>query len=303
METKKFETAPNCWINTRIWPCPDNNQKPLLVLLHYWGGSSNTWHKLTASNSPTSLSTIYPTMAIDLRGWGESRDQPESLTQDTVRTYSISAMALDVGSILRKMNSDPSTKDLFNYGFVLVGHSMGAKVALATTDSLGDLLHVLKGFVLLAPAPVTPLVLSHEMSEQQQTAYDSEGSIRAVVANLLAEEGKLDASDVELVVRDSLKGHSSAKKAWPAYGMQEDVSALVQGALRQVSVHQPKLRAIVLYGKNDIVEPEARVMEKVVPFLEANNIRVSRLEGVAKVKHLIPLEGPEVVYEQICLEF
>ncbi|KAJ5917803.1 Alpha/Beta hydrolase protein [Penicillium verhagenii] len=288
--TKQFETGHKCWINTKIWPRPENNRKPLMVLLHYWGGSSETWHRLTAPNSPTSLSNIYPTIAVDLRGWGESRDQPSGLSKTSVRTFSIAAMALDVGSILRQMKADPQTVAYFDHGFVLVGHSMGAKVALATTDALGKIQPRLKGFVLIAPAPVAPLVLPREMSEQQQSAYESEESVRDVIANVLAEKDKLKQSDVELVVRDILRGNPVAKKAWPAYAMEEDISGVVEAALRHFggSFSNPAIRAVVLYGDNDRVEPERRIMKEVIPFLQANGVRIYTAKAILDVKHLIP---------------
>lgn len=300
--SKKFETAPECWINTRIWPCPSKDRKPLLVLLHYWGGSTETWHRLTDPDSPTSLSAIYPTVAIDLRGWGGSSDQPSSI-RNSSQPFPIKSMASDVSLVLRKLESDADTKDMFDHGFVLVGHSMGAKVALTTANDLNQLLPELEGFVLIAPAPVTPMVLPREVVELRQTAYDCETSVRDAMAHDLAQEGMLSPSDADLVVRGSLRGHPLAKKSWPAYAMQEDVSEAVRGALGQVRRQNSPLKAVVIYGGNDPVEPKERVMGEVVPFLEKCGVDIVSACGAENVKHLIPLESPQVVYDQICRGF
>ncbi|KAJ5797623.1 Alpha/Beta hydrolase protein [Penicillium pulvis] len=300
--SKKFETAPECWINTRIWPCSGTDRKPMLVLLHYWGGSTETWHRLTDRDSPTSLSAVYPTVAIDLRGWGESSDQPSSI-ENSFQPFSIKSMASDVSMILQKMRSDADTKDMFDHGFVLVGHSMGAKVALTTANDLNQLLPELKGFVLIAPAPVTPMILPREIIELRQTAYDCEASVRGAMAHDLAQKGMLSPSDADLVVRGSLRGHPLAKKSWPAYAMQEDVSEAVRGALGQVRHGNSPLKAVVIYGENDPVEPQERVMGEVVPFLEKCGVEIVSACGARNVKHLIPLESPEVIYDQICRRF
>ncbi|PIG79910.1 alpha/beta hydrolase [Aspergillus arachidicola] len=272
-----------------------DNQKPLLVFLHYWGGSSSTWHKLTSPDSPTSLSTTYPILALDLRGWGQSTGPFE----ERGTAYSITAMASDVALALEKLKQGGSTKDLFNHGFVFVGHSMGAKVALATLSNHHEnLLRELRGLVLIAPAPPTALSLPPEMKEQQKVAYETKESVRWTVDNVLANPKSLSEKDLELVVHDSLSGNKLAKEAWPTYGMAEDVSGSVRRALSIIG--HAGIRASVLVGELDVVEPRERVEAGVCQFLEENGVRTS-LRVVESVKHLIPLECPEIIYQEISL--
>ena len=40
--------------------------EPALVFLHYWGGTSRTWRKVTAE-----LEGQFKTVAYDARGWGK----------------------------------------------------------------------------------------------------------------------------------------------------------------------------------------------------------------------------------------
>ncbi|GAQ07489.1 hypothetical protein ALT_4810 [Aspergillus lentulus] len=270
-----------------------DHHKPLLVFLHYWGGSSSTWYKLTSPDSPTSLSSEYPIVAIDHRGWGKSTGP----SQDDESAYSISSMANDVALVLQQLTADQDRNDVLKHGFILIGHSMGAKVAMATLTVLPrDLLHCLRGLVLVAPAPPTPLLLPPEMQEQQKAAYESAESVRWSVSHVLANPENLDEKDMEMVVRDSLQGNQLTKRAWPTHGMPEDVSDAVARALE--SMDREKLRVSILVGESDVVEPKDRVDKEVRSFFERSGIQVS-MRSVAGVKHLLPLECPEMLQWEI----
>ena len=78
-----------------------------LVFLHYWGGSSRTWGPVIER-----LSGRHRCVAIDLRGWGRS--------DRTAVDFSLAAQASDVQAVIAKLGLT---------GFVLVGHSMGGKIA------------------------------------------------------------------------------------------------------------------------------------------------------------------------------
>ncbi|KAF7596491.1 hypothetical protein BBP40_001363 [Aspergillus hancockii] len=206
-------------------------------------------------------------------------------------------MASDISLALQQLNTDENTDDLLRHGFILVGHSMGAKVALATLSELpAPLLQELKGLVLVAPAPPTALDLPPKMKEQQKEAYSTAQSVRWTVENVLAEPKNLTEQDIETVIQDSLSGNQLAKIAWPTYGMAEDVSDGVRKAL--ASIQNIGLRASILVGELDVVEPKERVETEVRGFLEANGVQVS-LKVIESVKHLIPLESPEAINEEI----
>ena len=110
---------------------------PALVFIHYWGGSRRTWSEVIAR-----LSNRFRCVAMDLRGWGKSDRHAED--------YSLFAQADDVEGVIAALN----VKD-----FVLVGHSMGGKIAqiLAGRRPGG-----LRAVVLVAPAPPTPLLAPDE---------------------------------------------------------------------------------------------------------------------------------------------
>ncbi|KAL2863201.1 alpha/beta fold hydrolase [Aspergillus lucknowensis] len=274
-----------------------DSSKPLLIFLHYWGGSSLTWYKLTSVGSSSSLTSDYPTASMDLRGWGKSTGPG----QDNGRAYSITTMAGDIASAIVQLYQDADTKTLLDHGFILVGHSMGAKVALAALYTLpAHLLQELKGILLVAPAPPAALVLPPEMKKQQKTAYDSEASVRWILANVLAEGRNLTETDTQNVVRDSLSGNALAKAAWPTYGMAEDVSEDVKHVFQSSPARGVSIHVRVLAGELDIVEPRERVEKEVCQFLRDAGARVS-FRIVPGVKHLIPLESPGDVYEEITI--
>ncbi|KAL4866123.1 hypothetical protein BDV12DRAFT_210668 [Aspergillus spectabilis] len=279
-------------LHARITRPTTNTKKPLLVFLHYWGGSSSTWYKVLAPDSPSSISSHYPTVAVDLRGWGKSTGP----TEDTGRSYSPTTMASDLEILLSSLKNDTENSDLLAHGFVLVGHSMGAKVALASLSVPSeDVLAELKGLVFVAPAPPTALILPQEMKDQQNVAYQSEDSVRWTVTNVLANPEHLNNEDLELVVRDSLSGHNLAKTAWPGYGMEEDITQSVKTALASV----PKgIQARVIVGELDVVEPRERVESEIGRLLKGFGVEVV-VRTVPGVRHLIPLESPDVVAEEI----
>jgi pimeloyl-ACP methyl ester carboxylesterase len=64
---------------------------PALVFLHYYGGSSRTWHHVTSS-----LATRFHTVAIDHRGWGKS-DAPAG-------NYGLTDLAADAEGVIAALN-------------------------------------------------------------------------------------------------------------------------------------------------------------------------------------------------------
>ncbi|OOF94188.1 hypothetical protein ASPCADRAFT_208732, partial [Aspergillus carbonarius ITEM 5010] len=190
MESHTLTISPQTSIHFTITKTSTPNSNPLLIFLHYWGGSSNTWHKQTSPTSPTTVTTTHNTIAIDLRGWGQSTGP--TTTNDlnasaSPKDYSITPMASDLLAVLSHLHTTPSTTALLANGLILVGHSMGAKLSLTVLSTLpSPLLSLIQGLVLLAPAPPTPLLLPEEMATQQKQAYTSEASIRWTVGNVLS---------------------------------------------------------------------------------------------------------------------
>ena len=228
---------------------------PALVFLHYWGGSSRTWRHVVDR-----LVADFRTVTLDQRGWGRS-------TASTTG-YALADLADDAQAVIGAL-------DLERY--ILVGHSMGGKVAqlIASRQPRG-----LVGMALIAPAPPVPLDLPLAVRQDMVRAYDTRESVVATVTQVLAPDG-LDPADLDAAIEDSLVGAPAAKEAWPLSASQEDITS----ALADI-----KVPAIVISGEHDQVDPPDVLKRELLPRLARAQLHV--LPGVG---HLSPYEAPDAV--------
>lgn len=240
---------------TRIHVTQQGSGNLAIVFLHYYGGSSRTWDKIAEK-----LSDRYRIVATDHRGWGDSDAPPDG--------YRIADLADDAQGVIDALG-------LRRY--VLVGHSMGGKVAqlIASRKPSG-----LQGLVLLAPSPPSPMLLSEEQRATLSGAYQSRESVEFVLDNVLTAK-PLDGACREQVVEDSLKGAPQAKTAWPEIAMREDISA----AVKHIDVP-----TIVISGELDQVDRIETLRAELLPRIPHAAMRI--LPGIG---HLSPLEAPTEV--------
>ncbi len=230
--------------------------EPALIFLHYWGGSSRTWQGVVDR-----LGETRRVIVLDQRGWGNS--------VATEGRYDLAAMADDVEAVVHAFG-------LARY--VLVGHSMGGKVAqiVAARRPKG-----LLGLILIAPAPPTPMPVPEEQRTAMLASYGSrEGVLQAL--SVLA-GSPLPRELRERVIEDTLRGVAGAKRAWTENGMIKDISAGCDAVTMPVTV---------VIGDRDQVEHEAALREIFACLLPHTTFRV--LNGVG---HLSPLEAPDAVAE------
>ncbi|MEK6347228.1 MAG: alpha/beta fold hydrolase [Burkholderia sp.] len=245
--------------DTRLHVRDSGTGELALVFLHYWGGSSRTWDGVAGP-----LRARCRTVAIDQRGWGDS-DAPAG-------GYAMADLARDALAVIESLG-------LARY--VLVGHSMGGKVAqqLAAWRPRG-----LAGVVLVAPSPPTPMAVPAEARAAMAAAYDSRESVEQVLDAVLTAT-PLPAAPREQAIADSLRGAPPAKLAWPGAGMLEDIAGEV-GAI-EVPVR-------VIAGERDQVERVEVLQRELLP-----RIPGAGLEVLPAVGHLLPLEAPEALVERI----
>jgi pimeloyl-ACP methyl ester carboxylesterase len=124
------------------------------LLLHGLSSTSHTWDLVAPL-----LSESAHTAALDLRGHGRS-DKPDC-------PYSIDSLADDVLGVLDQLQFEHA---------VLVGHSLGANVALAAAaregDRIGGLIMVDGGIVDLSAAPWQQVQNSHTPPSLDDTSAD-----------------------------------------------------------------------------------------------------------------------------------
>ena len=232
---------------------------PALVFLHYYGGSSRTWAHVTAKLAPR-----FRTIAIDHRGWGKS-DAPAT-------GYGLADLAADAQGLIAALKLQR---------YVLVGHSMGGKVAqlMASRRPAG-----LAGLILVAPAPPPPLIMPAPAREMLAGAYASKEAVEAALDTMLTAR-TLTAQDRAQVIEDSLAGAPAAKAAWPQATSLEDISSEVG------NINVP---TVVLAGAEDRVDPPIRLQVELLTRIPQAIMHV--LPGTG---HLSMLESPDAVAERI----
>lgn len=245
--------------NVQIHVRKAGNGDTALVFLHYYGGSSRTWRYVTEA-----LSSQFQTIATDHRGWGES----DAGNGD----YSIDTLAVDAQGVIDALGLKR---------YVLVGHSMGGKVAqlMASRQPEG-----LIGAVLVAPGSPSPSGIPEEQRKFISHAYDSRESILASCEQVLT--GKtLSENDLEQVVEDSLRGAPAAKIAWPLHAIMEDITAPVAHIAVPV---------LIIAGELDKVDPVDTLKSEVLALIAGASMMT--LPGIG---HLSPLEAPAEVAQAI----
>ncbi|WIY01147.1 alpha/beta hydrolase [Amycolatopsis mongoliensis] len=232
---------------------------PTLVFLHYWGGSARTWD-LVVDRLPDR-----DTLAVDFRGWSRSNTLPGP--------YTLRQLADDTVAVL----TDAGVDD-----YVLVGHSMGGKVAqlVAATRPTG-----LRGIVLVGSGPAKPAAeITAEYRQFLAHAYDTEESTAAARDTVLTAT-TLPARVKAQIGTDSRAGAEAARTEWPLRGIAEDITEHA----RMISVP-----ALVIAGEHDRVEPAEVLRRNLVPYLSGAEFAVIPNSG-----HLIPVEAPDQLVDAI----
>jgi pimeloyl-ACP methyl ester carboxylesterase len=232
---------------------------PALVFLHYWGGSARTWD-LVVDRLPGRN-----TLTVDFRGWSRSNTLPAP--------YTLRQLADDTAAVLAHAGVDD---------YILVGHSMGGKVAqlVAATRPAG-----LRGIVLVGSGPARPAAeITPEYREFLSHAYDTDESIAGARDTVLT-TNDLPAPLKAQIAQDSRAGAEAARTEWPLRGIAEDITEHTS----MISVP-----ALVIAGENDHVEPVDVLRRNLVPYLSGAQFAV-----IPNTGHLIPLEAPDELVNAI----
>ncbi len=221
-----------------------------LVFLHYWGGSARTWRHVVAR-----LKDRARCVSLDLRGWGRS------IAQDG--RYDLNAMAGDVSEVIASMGLTRC---------ILVGHSMGGKVAqIVAAKGAGDIL----GLVLIAPSPPTGMPVPAGTREAMLASYQNAEGVSEALKILCHRD--LTEEDRRQVVEDTLRGAAGAKREWTTTGMLARLDGIS-------GIGIPTLIAVGDCDRVERAEALRRIYGEVLPAAEFRT-----LSGVG---HLSPLEAP-----------
>ncbi len=236
-----------------------NSQSSIaLVSLHYFGGSSRSWHGVIEC-----LADEYRCIAPDLRGFGDSQATPGG--------YAVNDGADDVAALIEHLGIER---------YVLVGHSMGGKIALALAarQPAG-----LQSLILLAPSPPTPEPMAEAERQRLLNGYGdrraAEETIRKITARPLPD------ALFEQAVEDNLKSGRAAWQAWLQSGSREDIAA---------DMERIKVATLVVAGEKDKGMTPAVLRREVVERISGASLTV-----VPDASHLLPIEAPAKVAKLI----
>jgi pimeloyl-ACP methyl ester carboxylesterase len=227
------------------------DKQPVLVFLHYWGGTGRTWDLVIRE-----LAGRHRCIAPDLRGWGGS--------DKTADGYDLHTQADDTAAIIASLGLSQ---------YILIGQSMGGKIAqiFGARRPQG-----LKGLVLVAPAPPTPIAAPKEQRDAILESYQTPAGIEFALSILTSR--RLSPTLRQQVIDDTLGGSPAAKVAWTQAGMTLDVSDIVG------NINVP---TTVVVGDADKVEAEPLLRRELASRISGTEFIV--LPGVG---HLSPLEAP-----------
>ena len=224
-----------------------------LIFLHYFGGGPRSWDGVTARFGDASVQTP------DLREVGR-------LPQG----YSVQQAATDIMQLVGDASGEPDEP------FVLVGHSMGGKIAVAIAARAPQ---NLRGCVLIAPSPPTP-----EPMDDQARAWMLEGHGTRAGAEKIVKgaAGSELAPDVwETAIAANLAYADRDWTNWIEIGTREDISGVVPNV---------KTPLLVVAGELD-----SNMSADFLRGALVEKIPGAQLKEIAGAGHLMPQEKPDEV--------
>ncbi len=246
-----------------------------LVFLHHFGGSSRAWGAVMELMVLAGFRCIAP----DLRGFGDSSPKPKepgstrpaTIAQDLLG-YSVAQMAKDVLSLVWHLHLQ---------SYILVGHSMGGKVALAIAAQRPAGLQAL---ILLAPSPPTPEPMTSEERARLLQGFGIRAAAEVTLGRIA--ERPLPASLASLAIEDNMRASAPAWRAWLESGSREDTSGQLDALIAPVTI---------AVGGADKAITEALVASEIVARLP----RPAPVHIIPDAGHLLPLEAPAEIAELI----
>lgn len=224
----------------------------LFVGLHYWAGAGHEFNTVAQRLAPD-----FAFVAPDLPGFGAAPASADG--------YSVDAYADFVAHLIAEQQPEQ---------YVLVGHSMGGKIALALAarQPAG-----LVGVALLSPSPPGPEPMSDEDREKQVRAYGKPAEAEKTFQHITARS--LPPAVHQQIREDNLRSSREAWDAWLRRGSRENLRARM-GRLQ--------VPALLLVGEQDPVLTPAVQRQQTLPWLPHG----TALDVIPGAGHLLPYEAP-----------
>lgn len=237
--------------NNKLLPFVDTGKGDVtLVFLHYFGGSHRSWSRVIDQ-----LKKSFRCIAVDLRGFGNSPPPAKPLS---VNDSAVDVLAIILALQLKK--------------FVLIGHSMGGKIALSVTSKQPPGLIKL---ILICPSPPTPEPSTYRSRKNLTEAFGERSAIKKLIEKITAKplaEGPLNET-----VATHLKTTFVAWNGWIQKGSRENISALMPGI---------KVPVLIISGASDSNFPTVFLKKEFLKYFPGASFK--EIKG----GHLLPVEVP-----------
>ncbi|MEM9805083.1 MAG: alpha/beta hydrolase [Cyanobacteria bacterium P01_D01_bin.56] len=231
---------------------------PTLVFLHYFSGAAASWQWVMEELKPS-----FRCITLDLPGFGNA----SPLAEPSLKNYSV---------FVREALVQLGMEQL-----VLIGHSMGGKIALqVAADMEAD---TLKRVILVAPSPPTQepmpaderdrLLGNHHRSDVATTTVES------------ATHKPLSDAQRTLAISTHNQAEDRTWRWWLLDGMNHSIADRLNNI---------KVPVGVIASADDPVIPLDTIKKDVMALLPTAEL--TQLSGVG---HLIPLESPEQLAQNI----
>lgn len=232
--------------------------EPTLVFLHYFGGAAMSWKWVIQH-----LQNDFRCIAIDLPGFGKCPPLENPSLEDYGK-YLLQALT-----------------ELDFHNFVLIGHSMGGKIALQIALNASQ--NTLQQIILIAPSPPTIEPMPEE--EKRRLLENHPGEQNAMTTVNSATRIPLPEDRRSLALQTHMQAADSAWRWWLQTGMQHSIADDLD------QIHVP---VTAIASADDPVIPFNTIQHDVVELVP--HLRLIKLNGVG---HLMPLEVPEKIAEII----
>ncbi len=218
-----------------------------LIFLHYFGGGPRSW------DGVISLLPDFDCRALDLR---EAGRLPTG--------YSVGEAAGDVLEMLGEMDQP----------WVLVGHSMGGKIALEIASRQPA---NLRGCVLIAPSPPTPEPMTNAQRQSMLEGHGTREAAERIVKD--AAQAPLSPRQWEIAIAANLAYDERDWENWIKIGTREDISAQMPHII---------VPMLVVAGERDKGMPPEFLRAEIIA-----TIPRTHLETLGGTGHLVPQVKPD----------